>query len=119
MPSSPRGWFAWSCYVREYQARAHSPRLEYQGFSDRRTHNSRESAISVLTLAERASHSVSGNGIGYALMMQFYQGEAFWYSFTPNEQYILERCIRRFRRELIQAGFLPDPKDGEEVDRAL
>lgn len=113
MPSSPRGWFAWSVYVREYQSRAHSPRLEYTGYSDRRTHTSRESAISVLTLAERASHSVSGNGVGFGLMVQFYAGEAFWHSFTPNEQWILERTIRRFRRELQAAGFLP--RDGNEI----
>lgn len=107
-PYSARGWFAWSCYVREYQGRPHSPRLEYEGFSDRRTHDSRESAISVLVLAERASHAVCGNGVGYRLMREYYAGEASWWSFTEPEQIILRKTIRNFSRALREAGFLPD-----------
>ncbi len=53
MPSSPRGWLAWSCYVRESQGRPFSACLERGGRSDPRTRDSRESAISVLILAEK------------------------------------------------------------------
>jgi hypothetical protein len=106
MPSSARGWFSWSCYVHEYQSRPHSPRLEYEGFSDRRTHTSRESAISVLTLAEKASHAVCRNGVGYRLMMQFYAGEASWWSFTEPEQAILRKTIRYLSKALREAGFI-------------
>jgi hypothetical protein len=121
MPSSPRGWFAWSVYVREYQSRAHSPRLEYTGYSDRRTHTSREEAISVLTLAERASHSVSGNGVGFGLLMRFYAGEASWWTFTEHEQYILRKTIRHFSKALREAGFLEDRGTAAtpEVDRGV
>jgi hypothetical protein len=78
-----------------------------QGFSDRRTHDSRESAISVLTLAEKASHAVCRNGVGFRLMMQFYAGEASWWSFTEPEQAILRKTIRHFSKALREAGFLP------------
>ncbi|MHB8783775.1 MAG: hypothetical protein ACYDAX_10225 [Desulfobacteria bacterium] len=61
---------------------------------------------------DRAS---DGNGAG-KLLMQFYVEEASWYSFTENERWILNRTIRRFRRELQAAGFLPD---GEEGDRGV
>ena len=107
-PQSSRGWLAWSCYVREYQSRPHSPRLEYEGFSDRRTHDSRESAISVLTLAERASHAVCGNGVGYKLLMDYYAGEASWWSFTESEQAIIRKTSRRFAAELRAAGFIEE-----------
>jgi len=117
MPSSPRGWFAWSCYVREYQARPHSPRLEYTGYSDRRTHDSRESAISVLTLAERASAKCSGNGVGLDLMRRFYAEECSWWSFTEHEQFILRKTIGHFSKELREAGFLPDREHEEEEFR--
>ena len=119
MPSSARGWFAWSCYVREYQGRPHSPRLQYEGFGDRRTHNSRESAISVLTLAERASHAVCGNGVGYKLLLDYYVGEMSWFAFSDPDRALLRRVIRRYAAELRKVGFLPDPKAGEEVDRGV
>ena len=107
-PSTTRGWLAWSCYVREYQGRSHSPRLEYEGFSDRRMHDSRESAISVLTLAEKASHAVCGNGVGYKLLMDYYAGEASWWSFSEPEQRILAKTARAFAKMLRREGFLVD-----------
>jgi hypothetical protein len=59
------------------------------------------------------------NGVGYALLTRFYIGEASWWSFTEHEQWILRKVSRVFARDLREAGFLPDPKDGEEVDRGL
>ena len=50
--------------------------------------------------------------------MAYYIDEAaLWYSFTETEQRVLSKMIRRFRAELITAGFLPDDKgdaDGED-----
>ena len=62
------------------------------------------------------NRATDGNGAG-KLLRQFYVEEMSWYSFTDNERWIMERAIRRFRRELQAAGFLPDPKDGEGGDR--
>ena len=88
--------------------------MEYGGRSDPRIRDSRESAISVLMLAERASHAVCGNGKGYKLILEHFAGEASWYSFTPNEQHVLRQTIRAFRRELQRAGFI-GPEGGEEL----
>lgn len=107
-PSSPRGWFAWSLYVREYQGRPHSPRLQYEGFSDRRTHDSRESAISIIQLADRASHAVCGNGVGLRLMTDFYANEVSWFAFTEPEQAIIRKTAREFSKRLRAAGFIKD-----------
>jgi len=116
MPSSPRGWFCKAIYTLDAQARTFSPSYEYTGRTDPRCKISREESLSIKIIAERASHSVSGNGVGFSLMMQFYAHEAFFHSFTPNEQWVLDKTIRRFRRELQAAGFLP-PEDG--TDRGL
>jgi hypothetical protein len=51
--------------------------------------------------------------------MRFYLGDASWWTFTEPEQYILRKTIRHFSKALQTAGFLPDPKDGEEVDRGV
>ena len=71
----------------------------------------RETAISVKMALERAT---DGNGAGN-LLMQLYVEEASWYSFTDNERWIMEKAIRRFRRELQAAGFLPDRRTGRTV----
>lgn len=68
MPSSPRGWFCKASYTLDYQARPFSCKLECDGWTDRRVDDSRETALSVKIMAERASHSVSGNEIVYGLM---------------------------------------------------
>jgi len=107
MPSSPRGWLAWSCYVREAQGRPFSAVLEYGGRTDPRTRDSKESAISVLMLAEKASHETCGNGVGFKLLLEHYAGEVSWWSFSEPEQYLLRRTARRFAAELREAGFLP------------
>ena len=115
MPSSPRGWLCWAVSVSDRYGRPHSPRYAYEGYGDRRVSDRRETAISVKMALDRAT---DGNGAG-KLLMQLYVEEASWYSFTDNERWIMEKAIRRFRRELQAAGFLPNPKDGEEVDRGV
>ena len=119
MPTSPRGWLCWAVSVSDRYGRPHSPRYEYDGYSDHRLNDRRETAISVKILAERASRECTSNGVGYALLSRFYVGEASWYSFTEPEQRIIEKTARRFARALREAGFLPDPKDGEEGDRGV
>ena len=69
----------------------------------------REEALSVKILAERASRECTSNGVGYALMTAFFLEEVSWYSLIENEKWQLEKTIRRFRRELQAAGFLPAP----------
>jgi hypothetical protein len=106
-PSSPRGWLNLAVSVRDRQERPYSVRYEYTGYGDRRTSDIRETGISVLMLAERASHSVCRNGVGYKLLLAFYVGEASWWSFTEPEQSILRKTARRFAQGLREAGFLP------------
>lgn len=116
MPSSPRGWVAWAVYVREAQSGPTAPRYEYGRF-DHRTKDARETAISVLMLAEQASHSVCGNGKGYKLMLEHFAGDASWYSFNEAEQEVIRRTAREFHRVLVDARFLPgeisDTGDGD------
>jgi hypothetical protein len=71
---------------------------------------SREEALSVKIIAERASRECTSNGVGYALLMRFYLGEESWYSFTEPEQAIIQKTARCFAKALREAGFLP--KDG-------
>ena len=119
MPSSPRGWFCKASYTLDAQARPFSCKLEYDGWTDRRMNDSRETALSVKIMAERASAKCSGNGVGLDLMRRLYAEECSWWSFTEHEQYILRKTIRNFSKALREAGFLPDPKAGGEVDRGL
>ena len=70
--------------------------------------DSRETALSVKIMAERASAKCSGNGVGYALMTRFYAGDASWWTFTEPEQFILRKTIREFSKALREAGFLLD-----------
>ncbi len=74
MPGTPRGWLTWATYTLEAQGRPFSPRLEYTGRTDPRMRSSREEALSVKILAERASKACSGNGVGFELLMDFYVG---------------------------------------------
>ncbi len=119
MPSSPRGWFCKAIYTLDAQGRTFSPSFEYTGRSDPRCRFSREESLSIKIIAERASRECTRNGVGYELMVRFYLGEAPWCSLSTPEQDVLRRVIRVFARKLREAGFLPDPKDGEEVDRGL
>lgn len=103
-PSSPRGWFCKAIYTLDAQARCFSPQYDrIRGTAER---YSREEALSVKILAERASHAVCGNGVGYELLMRFYLGEASWYSFSLPEQRLIEKVSRDFARRLREAGLI-------------
>jgi len=78
---------------------------------DFRTRDSRESALSVKIIAERASKECSSNGLGYELLMDFYVREASWWSFTKREQRIIEKTARTFAKALRETGFLNTTKD--------
>jgi hypothetical protein len=69
--------------------------------------DSRESALSIKLLAERASKAVTSNGVGYELLMDFFGREASWYSFTGPEQALLRKVEREFKCRLCHADFLP------------
>jgi len=106
MPETARGWLCWAVSVSDRYTRPHSPKYEYDGFTDRRMSDRRETAISVKMLAEKASAKCSGNGVGYELMMSYYVGEASWHSFTEPEQRIIAKTVREFSRRLREAGLI-------------
>ena len=106
MPSTPRGWFCKAIYTLDSQGRTFSPQFDrIRGTGPR---YSREEALDVKLAAERASHAVCGNGVGYKLLTRFYLGEAPWASFSPPEQRIIEKTARRFARKLREAGFIEE-----------
>lgn len=105
-PTSPRGWFCWAESVAERYRRPHGPRFEHTGRTDPRVDDRRETAISVQLLAERASHTACGNGVGYALLLAYFVEEVSWYSLTENERRLFERTLREFKVSLAEAGFL-------------
>ena len=111
MPSSPRGWLSWALYTLDAQGRPFSPSYEYTGKTDPRMRYSREEAISVKILAERASAKCSGNGVGFDLMRRYYVEECSWWSLTEPEQAILRKTARDFARRLREAGLI----DGQSV----
>jgi len=105
MPSSPRGWYCRSAYILDAQGRTFSPQMDrIRGTGPI---YSREEALSVKIIAERASRACTSNGVGYELLARFYLGEAPWFSFTESEQAILRKTIRHFSKALREAGFLP------------
>ena len=71
---------------------------------DHRMDDRRETALSVLRILEKATN---GNGAG-ELLVEYYLGEMSWYSFTENERWHMERAMKKFRAELIRAGFIHD-----------
>ncbi len=107
MPSSARGWLSWATYTLDAQGRPFSPSYEYKGRTDPRMRCSREEALSVKILAERASHAVCKNGIGYKLLIDFYAGEMSWHSFSDPERRLIEKTAKDFARRLREAGFIP------------
>jgi hypothetical protein len=91
---------------------------EFKGRTDPRMRYSREEAISVKILAERASHKVCGNGVGLKLLTDFYVGEASWWSFSTREQSLIRKTARDFARRLQAAGFIEGKGAGAgEADR--
>jgi hypothetical protein len=118
MPSTPRGWFCKAIYTLDAQGRTFSPQFDrIRGTGPR---YSREEALSVKILAERASKECTRNGVGYELLMRFYLGEAPWASFSFPEQRIIAKTARCFAGRLREAGFLPDTvRDTSAGDRGL
>ena len=107
-PSSPRAWLRWAARVLEAQASPFSPRLDHVPRGDFRLRDSRETALSVKILAERASASCTKNGVGYELLMDFFVREASWNSFSAREQRLLAKTAQAFVQALREAGFLPE-----------
>jgi hypothetical protein len=93
-------------YVLDAQGRPFSCKLEYDGWTDRRLNDSRETALSVKILTEKASKACSRNGDGYELLMDFYVREASWYSFTPAERDTISRTAKAFRCYLCAERFV-------------
>jgi hypothetical protein len=50
------------------------------------------------------------NGIGYALLIRFYLGEASWWSFNEQEQAIIAKTARSFAKALREEGFLREER---------
>ncbi len=68
--------------------------------------HSRESALSVKILLERASAACTKNGVGVELLTAYYVREASWWSFTESEQAIIKKTSRTFAKALRDAGFI-------------
>jgi len=102
-PTCPRGLLNWAVYVRSSQSRPRPVLFEHIR-SDPRLSDSRETAISVLTMLEKAAN---GNG-GAELLLEAYVEDFSWYSFTESEQEIIKKTTRRFVKELIRAGFMSE-----------
>lgn len=109
-PRSPRGWLNWAIRIREAN---HSPRrivLERGGRGDRRTDDSYETAISVLTLLERSSNGAGPEGA--RLVLDVATGVLPWHGLSAKEQDTVIQVSRCFAQALAQEGFLPG-KEGE------
>ena len=103
VPTSAKGWLTWACYVLEAQARPFSPRYDGIPRTDPRMRDSRETALSVRILFERAA--AGGNGAG-ELVRDYLLDEQSWYSYSETERYHMEKLIRKFRQGLVAAGFI-------------
>ena len=107
MPSSPRGWVRYAFRILEAQSAPHSPRFDHSTRTDPRMRDSRETAISVKTMLERSQNGSRGRGP--KLLVRLYLGSEPWEVFTDRQKYDIRKTERLFRRQLIEAGFLPDP----------
>jgi len=104
-PSSPRSWLRWAARVLEAQASPFSPRFDHVPRGDFRLRDSRETALSVKILLERASASCTRNGVGCKLLVRYYVVEAPWRSFSRREQRFIKKTAQRFAQALREAGF--------------
>lgn len=103
-PSSPRAWLLWAARVLEAHARPFSPRLDHTPRGDFRLRDSRETALSVKLILERAGKGDRGRGA--RLLVAHYVGEMSWHSFSPRERKLIAKIARRFRCSLCTADFL-------------
>ena len=101
VPSCPRGWLAWAAYVQQTQGSVRSVLYEHQR-GDRRLSDSRETALDVMMMLERAA---KGNG-GAELLYRVYVLDAPWISFTEPEKATIRITTRRFVALLVRAGFM-------------
>ncbi len=106
MRSSARSWLRWAAGVLEAQASPFSPRLDHVPRGDFRLRNSRETALDVKIMLERASAKCSRNGVGYRLLVRYYVGEAAWASFSPREKKAIRKTARVFRCSLCREDFV-------------
>jgi hypothetical protein len=102
-PSTPRGWLSWAVSVKDSYHRAHSANYDDSPRRDRRLNYSRETAISIIRMAEK---SANGNG-GAGLMYSYYVEDAAWGGFTEYEQRVIAKTARAFAKALRAEGFLP------------
>ncbi len=105
-PASVGSWLKWSAYVLDAQGRPFSPSYEYRGRTDPRCRDSRESALSVKIMLERASAAVTENGVGVQLLTDFHVREASWYSFSDPEKRIIRKVERDLRCRLCLGDLL-------------
>ena len=73
---------------------------------DFRLRDSRETALSIKILLERASASCTRNGVGCRLLVHYYVAEAPWNSFSDREQRAIAKTARAFAHALRAEGFL-------------
>ncbi len=107
-PESPRAWLKYAVRVLEAQASAFSPRYDGMPRSDHRLSDSRETALSVKIMAERASAACTKNGLGLELLVDYYVREASWRSFTAREKRVIKKTAAKFADALREARFLPE-----------
>ena len=113
MPSSPRGWVRYAFRVLEAQSAPHLPRLDHAPRSDSRFRDSKETAISVKMMLEKSQNG--WRGCVPKLLVRLYLGSELWDIFTDKQKHLMRKNERRFRRELVAAGLLPDPERREYV----
>ena len=107
VPQSPRAWIRYAAHVLEAQSVPFSKRFDDPPRGDPRMRDSRETAISVKIMLERSANGCRGRGP--RLLVRLYLGSEPWDCFTDREKRLIRKTERRFRRELVAAGFLPDP----------
>ncbi len=107
MPSSPRGWTRWAFRILEAQAVPRGVKFGGAPGGDRRMTDSRETALSVKMLLEKSRNGYGGRGV--RLLVRLYLGEEPWECFTESQKYAIRKTERRFRHELVSAGFLDPP----------
>lgn len=104
-PASPRAWVVWAFATLERFASPQSVRFGATPPGDRRLNNSRERALDVKKFLESSRNGCRGKGP--RLLFQFYIGGATWEAFSPTERWLMRKVEKKFRAQLITAGFLP------------
>jgi hypothetical protein len=66
-----------------------------------------ETAIDVKTMLENSSNGCRGRGP--LLLVRIDLGGEPWEVFTDKQKFLIRKTERKFRRQLIAAGFIPPP----------